>query len=144
MAEVYVSAVAGNQQRLLALTPMRSLFNAAAPYTYTPYTYPNDVTTAATAFADGHYAQHLDFHLTDVSDLRIGLRHFSPTVYDWACCDNFRLFFKGDLNAIGSVADDETANGKSTNGKCFDLSGRRVHAPQRGMYIMGGKKVVVK
>jgi len=30
------------------------------------------------------------------------------------------------------------------NGQCFDLQGRRVAAPQKGLYIVNGKKVVIK
>ena len=37
---------------------------------------------------------------------------------------------------------DEMANGKSVNGKWYDLSGRRVTEPQRGIYIVNGSKVV--
>ena len=41
-------------------------------------------------------------------------------------------------------AEDEAANGKSSNGACFDLSGRRIAAIQRakGICIVDGKKVI--
>ncbi len=35
-------------------------------------------------------------------------------------------------------------NGKSVNAKCFDLTGRRTSALSRGVYIVDGKKVIVK
>ena len=38
----------------------------------------------------------------------------------------------------------ETVNGLSVNGKCFDLSGRKVSHPAKGLYIKGGRKIVVK
>ena len=38
----------------------------------------------------------------------------------------------------------EIVNSKLSNSKYFDLQGRRVAAPQKGLYIVNGKKVVVK
>ncbi len=35
-------------------------------------------------------------------------------------------------------------NGEIVNGNCYDLTGRRTSALQRGVYIVGGKKIVVK
>lgn len=40
---------------------------------------------------------------------------------------------------------EEMVNGKGPNGKCFyDLSGRRVENPTKGLYIVGNKKVLIK
>ena len=36
----------------------------------------------------------------------------------------------------------EIVNGKSVNGTCYDLSGRRVVKPTKGLYIVNGKKIV--
>jgi len=36
----------------------------------------------------------------------------------------------------------EIVNAKSENGECYDLSGRRVVKPTKGLYIVNGKKVV--
>ena len=38
----------------------------------------------------------------------------------------------------------EIVNSKSTNGKCYDLSGREVSHPQKGIYLKDGKKVFLK
>ena len=45
----------------------------------------------------------------------------------------------GDEDAIN-----EMVNGKSLNGKWYNLAGQRVQKAQKGLYIVGGKKVVVK
>jgi len=45
----------------------------------------------------------------------------------------------GEATGIAGVST-ETADGEA----CYDLSGRRVVKPAKGLYIMGGKKVVVK
>ncbi len=39
---------------------------------------------------------------------------------------------------------DNVVNGKSVNGKLFDLSGRSVSSPARGIYIEGTRKVVIR
>ena len=39
---------------------------------------------------------------------------------------------------------DNVLNGKSVNGKLFDLSGRSVSSPARGIYIEGTRKVVIR
>ena len=48
--------------------------------------------------------------------------------------------------AIISVVDgiDEVVNGKSSNGKYYDLSGRRVSQTKKGLYIKNGRVVVLK
>lgn len=44
-----------------------------------------------------------------------------------------------DADAIVKVL-----NGEQQNGECYDLSGRLVSKPVKGMYIINGKKVIVK
>lgn len=50
----------------------------------------------------------------------------------------FLFDFDDDATEIKMV------NGKSVNGKLFDLSGRKVESPSRGIYIQGTRKVVIK
>ncbi len=143
MAEVYAATATDEAVTDIAQTPMLSLYDEAAPYTFEPYSYPDNVATANSAFADGHYAQHLDFELSDVGNLRLGLRHFTPTIYDWACCDNFQLIYLGGTTGIGAPRHD--AAGVSAEGTIYDLGGRRLTGVrQKGFYIVDGKKVVVK
>lgn len=64
--------------------------------------------------------------------------------------------FKAYMNKLGSpvkgfafnFADADAIvkvlNGEQQNGECYDLSGRRVSKPVKGMYIINGKKVIVK
>ena len=120
---------------------MLSLFDADVPYTYNPYTYPDNVATANQAFADGHYSQHLDFVLSETGDLRIGLRHFAPSVYDWTCFDNFRLIYVGDADGVEKVKGEDA---KQASDDVYDLSGRRVSRAAKGIYIRNGQKLLVK
>ena len=49
------------------------------------------------------------------------------------------VFSKDDADAIATLL-----NGEQSTKEVFDLSGRRVNAPARGLYIVNGKKVVIK
>jgi hypothetical protein len=56
-----------------------------------------------------------------------------------------RFFSLFDDDATGiSDATRLNDNEKMTNDNCFDLQGRRVAQPQKGLYIVNGKKVVIK
>ena len=50
-------------------------------------------------------------------------------------------FLFGDATEISATLND---NGEMTKEKCYDLQGRRVAQPQKGLYIVNGKKVVIK
>lgn len=55
----------------------------------------------------------------------------------------FSLTFEDIPTIIGEV-NSERVNSKEMVGPVYDLSGRRVHAQQRGLYIVDGKKVLIK
>ena len=141
---------------------MLSIYDASVPYTYEPYTYPDNVSTANQAFMDGHYKQQMEFMLEETSDLRIGLRHFTPTTYDWACVDNFKLVYVTD-DATGINTVDNGQQTTDNRQAVYDLSGRQIvsGSPRlqsrlgakasekssnrklpRGVYIINGKKRV--
>ena len=51
----------------------------------------------------------------------------------------FTFNLDGDATAINEIV-----NGKSVNGKCYNLAGQRVSYPTRGIYVVGGRKVIIK
>lgn len=128
---------------------MLSLYDASVPYTYDPYTYPDNVTSANNAFQAGNYQQSMEFTLNATTDLRIGLRNFVPTVQDWACVDNFSLIYmKDDDTGIETIDNEQLIIDNSI----YDLSGRKVANGQssmvhgqlkKGVYILNGKKTVI-
>ena len=68
---------------------------------------------------------------------------------DWVKVDDFRLYLTDDTDAIRSVNDDRRVT-SGQNG-IYDLSGRRIvngklanRQLQKGIYIIDGKKVVVR
>ena len=68
----------------------------------------------------------------------------------WWSADHFALTLTEIPDSRTGIQDMPTevlANGKSVNGRCYDLSGRHLDATKplrRGLYIINGKKVIVK
>ena len=65
---------------------------------------------------------------------------WKPKYYDGT---DWKEYAGSDPTAIESIESDATAS-KNGSDVYFDLSGRRVMAPQKGIYVKNGQKVVVK
>ncbi|MBP5513959.1 MAG: hypothetical protein J6Y04_04190 [Bacteroidaceae bacterium] len=73
--------------------------------------------------------------------LTVGL-FVKETNANWIAADNFKLFYAGsDYDAIESIAADAIANKPNA---IYNLAGQRVQKAVKGLYIINGKKVVVK
>ena len=141
-AELYVNDVA---------QPFMSLFDESVPYTYSPYTYPDNVWTAHSAFnIDGEYAANeVEYKLEQRGDLRLGIVKDEHKTNDWTCFDNFRLYFKALPTAIREMTgtsvdgpvDVYTVSGVKVRSGV--ASGKAVDGLAEGIYIVGGRKVVV-
>ena len=141
-AELYVNDVA---------QPFMSLFDESVPYTYSPYTYPDNVWTAHSAFnIDGEYAANeVEYKLEQRGDLRLGIVKDEHKTNDWTCFDNFRLYFKALPTAIREMTgtsvdgpvDVYTVSGVKVRSGV--ASGKVVDGLAEGIYIVGGRKVVV-
>ncbi|MCD8303268.1 MAG: hypothetical protein LUC86_00335 [Prevotellaceae bacterium] len=122
--------------------------DAQVSYTHDGVTYyvPNTMITASDFFAEGLYVNTLDVYLEEGQDLTIGLRLARNVVtYNWLVFDDFALFYLGDgeenmPEAVESVPEQADATAQSI----YDLSGRKVSKAQKGIYIVNGKKVVIK
>lgn len=115
----------------------------------TPAVYvPNNMEAVAAYFANGLYDNELAFELAQSGNLRLGLRCTTANSSYWSIFDNFRLYFFGKKSAEEVTGIRTIDNVKATinNGVVYDLSGRKVtgNPTQRGIYIMNGRKVVVK
>lgn len=118
-------------------------------YTYSPYTYPDNLITASTALnsTDGSYTNMLEFTLQEPSDVRIGIRNTNMIQLDWTAFDNFRLYYVGLPTSIRQLDEKPVVDNR-----IYDLSGRAVgvdsssaaiHTLPSGIYIINGKKVVI-
>lgn len=116
-------------------TPVKSLFDSER-YTYSPYTFPDNVATANTAFNnDDQYHNELEVTVTD-GTLKIGIKSATRINADWCCFDNFKLtYLDAGTNAIRSVKAELAA------GQIYSLQGTRLaEAPEKGIYIQDGQK----
>lgn len=132
--------------------PFLSLYDASAPYTYSPYTYPDGVTDANRAFnTDGAYRDNaVECTLNETGTLRIGIRKTNHTEADWNCFDNFRLEYLGSTDGITSA----TSTPAHAPVDVFTADGvllrRQVKAENAteglpaGIYLVGHDKKVVK
>ncbi len=107
---------------------------------------PNCMDGTALYFAKGLYDSEVEAKTDSRGDLRIGIRCTSaPSVY-WTIFDHFRLYYHGnrDIDTAIDQLPNDFATDRTTDRKVYDMSGRRVVNPQRGLYIINGQKVYIK
>lgn len=82
------------------------------------------------------------FYKATGDKLKAGKAYLSTT-FDVTAAPAARLdiVFDGETTAIKSIANSQEQN---ANNLFYDLQGRRVAQPTKGLYIMNGKKVIVK
>lgn len=114
---------------------------------------PNDMNAASIYFDKGLYENTVTAELkTDKTNLKIGLRCSSSNDYYWTIFDNFRLYYFGAMEK--DVVNDIDEVMLPTDSSVFDIysiTGVRVRSAATtleglpaGMYIIGGRKVLVK
>ena len=135
------------------LQKVKNIWADAQPKTLGGSTYnqnklyiPDNMEAASKWFAGGWYDNSVMFKSTAPSAVKVGIKSTGNTSSGyWSIFTNFRLYYYGsyskeDITAIANVAVDSDA----TSDTYFDLSGRAVKTPSRGIYIRNGKKVLVK
>ena len=117
--------------------PIVSLYDESVTrYAYSPYSYPDNVSQANTAFNSyGLYTNTLDVELGQGEDLSFGLYSETSVQGDWCCFDNFKLTYLGPPTGI-----DTKKRQPATDGARYDLNGRRVGNAGKGIYIYKGGK----
>ncbi len=82
----------------------------------------------------------VEFELAEEGAIKIGVQGVTSTVHNWMSFSDFRLAaFTTTENGIISVK-----TNKFQNNKYYNLNGQEVIAPTKGLYIINGKKVVIK
>ena len=115
------------------------------------YTAPDDMLSASTAFSAGFYNNELTFEVKDDGRLKLGFKKTAGATPDgnWSIFDNIHLYIIG----LNSSTDIQAVNNDNiiTNGDIYDLSGRRIGnidnmsaGIPKGIYIINGKKVIIK
>ena len=93
------------------------------------------------------YCNTIQIEIPAGSDLRIGFRKNTAVTGDWVIFDDFQLFYLGgDLDKKPEVPEsiNELAANKAKSQAIYNLAGQRINALQKGLNIVGGKKVYVK
>jgi hypothetical protein len=93
------------------------------------------------------YCNTIQIEVPAGSDLRIGFRKSTSVSGDWVIFDDFQLFYLGgDLDKKPEIPEsiNELAANKAKSAAIYNVAGQRVNALQKGLNIVGGKKVYVK
>lgn len=105
---------------------------------------PNMMTTGNAWFEAGYYGNEAPvIQVSEDGVLRIGVKTDGRTGFtdDWAIFDNFQLFYLGTtVTGIEEISKVEEVTVKGI----YNLAGQKLSAPQKGINIIDGKKVLVK
>ncbi|MBQ7572449.1 MAG: hypothetical protein IJT19_09470, partial [Bacteroidaceae bacterium] len=84
------------------------------------------------------------FQVTEDGKAVIGVRKDQHIEGDWTIFTNWQLFYLGKTqpDAVESLIADE--NVASRKAAIYNLAGQRVAKAQKGIYVVNGRKVVVK
>lgn len=114
---------------------------------------PNDMQAASIYFGKGLYENIVTATLdSDGSNMKVGISSSSMPSYYWCIFDDFRLYFFGSMpletvTAIETVsaaaATRPSANIYSIDGRIVRKAGEGTAGLPKGIYIIGGKKVVI-
>ena len=115
------------------------------PDEFVTYYYPNSMTGAAARFEQSPeaYWNEVKIVVEDGEDLTIGMRKATGIDNDWCLFDNFRLYYLG-TEGLPPVGINAVNNATAAKTGIFSVSGQQLSAPQRGLNIIDGKKVLVK
>ena len=80
-------------------------------------------------------------YVPEGSNVTVGLRKNAAIGSDWLIYDDFQLFYLGNDPSVG-IANVENTNAQKS--VIYNLQGQRLTAPQKGVNIINGKKVLVK
>lgn len=88
----------------------------------------------------------LTFKLEEKSLIKVGINCSEETNANWLAADNFTLTTYGKNSQKGENGEENAISSITTNAQkaIFDITGRKVSKTAKGLYIINGKKVVVK
>ena len=83
---------------------------------------------------------------TKGGQLKMGLRTTKMDNSYWAIFDNFQLYYFGDVDPDNTTGIMEQQLKQQTSNTYYDIQGRQLQQlPTRpGLYIIGGRKVIIK
>ena len=141
----------------IATEAQRSKLGGAESAVGTPTRYiPNDMQAASKYFKKGLYENTLTIQNRRVQALTLGIRSESRGSKFWTVFDNFRLYYYGSMSKSDVEAGIEEmvvpnteesiwpCDVYSITGKCVRMNASNLDGLPAGLYIVGGKKMIVK
>lgn len=106
---------------------------------------PDDMEAAAAYLESGRYYTDVVLNVQRKSgEFNVGMSNTSVVAADWCAFDNFKLYYYGTSSTYQQITGIQELimdnDGKEMD--VYDLQGRRVKNPGRGLYIIGGKKIL--
>ena len=114
---------------------------------------PNDMLAASRYFKQGLYENVVTYQNRRVQALKVGIRSESRGSMFWTVFDNFRLYYYGAMSKddVESEVEEVVAPDEvrpfavySITGKCVRMGATSLEGLPAGLYIIDGKKVIVK
>ena len=146
-ANCYALGQAGYDNLSVAQVSVNDTYYAQIPSWYSGCTasnIPDNVDDAKSLIDKGAYAVELYAYVDESkrATITIDVSNFTP--FGWCLFNNFKLTWYDDDGIADDIAEITSGAGKLEDMAVFDLTGRRVKSPSRGVYIVNGKKVMVK
>lgn len=122
----------------------------------TTYYMPGDMQAASRYFKRGLYDNELTMQLRRVKALQLGIRNASIGEKFWVIFDNFRLYYYGNLSLddVQNDIEEVVLEGHSASsfpigvyritGQCVRSHSNSLEGLPSGLYIVDGRKVVIK
>ena len=107
---------------------------------------PDDMQSASAYFNKGYYENRVVSAVAvQGGSLKVGILSSSMPSSYWAIFDSFHLYYYGSKTIDEVTAIRETEAGeRNVDNQMYDLQGRRVSNPSKGLYIINGRKVVIR
>ncbi len=108
------------------------------------YYVPNNRESMSAYNALGQYWNELVVEVGEDGTLKIGLNKQAGLSIDWCPFDNFTLEYLGTAEPAVGIESVKVAETINANDAIYDLQGRKVTTPVKGLYIINHKVVLVK
>ena len=105
---------------------------------------PDNMLAASKWFDAGWYDNSVMVKATTVATMKVGIRCNTSNDGYWSIFDNFRLFYYGNHEIDYITAVEPIVPAAEKEDIYYDLAGRRVSRPSHGLYILNGKKIMIK
>lgn len=154
--EIYLGTSKAKIQNIAAEAQKSKLGGAESQVGSPTYYIPNDMQAASKYFKKGLYENVLTMQNRRAQALTLGIRSESRGSKFWTVFDNFRLYYYGSMSKSDVESGVEELELPNTNpsiwpcnvynitGQCVRYNANTLDGLPAGLYIVGGRKIIVK